>query len=107
MSSWENNDIIYLVSGENFCFIELIFGKLYIVSKLVNEDRLKMIDVKKYRVRLITDKKGKKTKVILKEKDFEKLIENLSDMAIIAERRDEEKITHEDLVKELKRDGIL
>ena len=66
-----------------------------------------MIDVKKYRVRYITDKKGKKTEVILKVKDFEELIEDLSDMAIIAERRDEETITHEDLIKELKRDGIL
>ena len=66
-----------------------------------------MIDVKKYRVRYITDKKGKKTEVILKVKDFEELIEDLSDMAIIAERRDEETVTHEDLIKELKRDGIL
>ena len=66
-----------------------------------------MIDVKKYRVRYITDKKGKKTEVILKVKDFEELIEDLNDMAIIAERRDEETITHEDLIKELKRDGIL
>ena len=66
-----------------------------------------MINVKKYRVKYITDKKGKETEVIMKVKDFEELIEDLNDTAIIAERRDEETMTHEDLVKELKRDGIL
>ncbi|MCL5031564.1 MAG: hypothetical protein M1480_21375 [Bacteroidetes bacterium] len=66
-----------------------------------------MINIKKYRVKYITDKKGKKTEVIMKVKDFEELIEDLNDMAIIAERRDEETITHKDLIKELKRDGIL
>lgn len=80
-----------------------------IIWKCVNKKGTvtKMINIKKYRVKYITDKKGKKTEVIMKVKDFEELIEDLNDMAIIAERRDEETITHKDLIKELKRDGIL
>jgi len=66
-----------------------------------------MVDVKKYKLKYITDKRGNKTEVIMKVKDFEELIEDLNDMAIVAERRDEETIKHEDLIKELKRDGLL
>ena len=45
--------------------------------------------------------------VILSIKDFENLLEDLKDLAITAERRDEETINHDDVLKELKRDGIL
>ena len=61
-----------------------------------------MIDIKRFRLRFVTDRKGKKTEVIMKVKDFEELLEDLNDMVIVAERRDEETIPHKDLVKELK-----
>ena len=38
---------------------------------------------------------------------YEKLIEDLEDLAVVAERRDEPTIPHEQFVAELKRDGIL
>ncbi len=66
-----------------------------------------MVDVKKYKIRYVTDKKGNRTEVILKMKDFEELIEDLNDLAIVAERRNEETISHEKLKKDLKADGLL
>ncbi len=66
-----------------------------------------MFELKKYKLKFITDKDGNKTEVIMKVKDFEELIEDLNDMAVAAERRDERTITHEELKKELKKDGLL
>ena len=55
----------------------------------------------------ITDQDGKKTAVILPREEFEELLEDLQDLAILAERRDEPTIPHEELVARLKRDGYL
>jgi hypothetical protein len=55
----------------------------------------------------ITDEKGKKTAVILPIKEFEELLEDLQDLAVLAERRDEPTIPHEEIVARLKRDGYL
>jgi len=66
-----------------------------------------MIDVKDINLRYITDKKGIKKEVILSIKDFENLLEDLHDLAVIAERRDEQTINHKDVIKKLKQDGII
>jgi len=55
----------------------------------------------------ITDEKGKKTAVILPIEEFEELLEDLQDLAVLAERRDEPTIPHEEIVAKLKRDGYL
>jgi len=55
----------------------------------------------------ITDEKGKKTAVILPIEEFEELLEDLQDLAVLAERRDEPTIPHEEIVARLKRDGYL
>jgi hypothetical protein len=55
----------------------------------------------------ITDKAGKKTAVILTMSEFDELIEDLTDLAAIAERREEPSIPHDQVVAELKRDGYL
>ena len=39
--------------------------------------------------------------------DYERLLEDLEDLAAIAERRDEPSVSHENLIAELKRDGLL
>ena len=52
----------------------------------------------------ITDEKGKKTAVIL---PIEELLEDLQDLAVLAERRDESTIPHEKVIAKLKRDGYL
>ena len=66
-----------------------------------------MVDIKRFRLRFVTNRKGKKTEVIMKVKDFEELLEDFNDMSIVAERRDEETISHKDLVKDLKRNDII
>jgi len=55
----------------------------------------------------LTDEAGKKTAVVLPITDYEKLLEDLDDLAVIAERREEPTILHEQFKAELKRDGIL
>lgn len=55
----------------------------------------------------ITDEKGKKTAVILPIEEFEELLEDLQDLAVLAERREEPTIPHEEVIARLKRDGYL
>ena len=54
----------------------------------------------------LMDEKGKKTAVVLPIEDYEKLMEDLDDLAVIAERRDEPTIPHQEFKRSLKRDGI-
>ncbi len=58
-------------------------------------------------VKYITDDHGERTAVVLPISDYEKLLEDLDDLAVVAERRDEATIPHEQFVAELKRDGVL
>jgi hypothetical protein len=54
----------------------------------------------------LTNGKGKKTAVVLPIGDYEKLLEDLDDLAVVAERRDEAAIPHEEFKRSLKRDGL-
>ncbi len=55
----------------------------------------------------VTDAKGKKTGVILSLKKYQQLLEDLHDLAVVAERRDEEPISLEEMKRRLKKDGLL
>lgn len=55
----------------------------------------------------IIDKKGKKTAAILPIEKYEELIEDLYDLSVIAERRDEPTITFDKLKEKLRKNGIL
>ncbi len=66
-----------------------------------------MIDIKELNPEFITDKEGNKKAVVLSISDFLELMEDLEDLAVIAERKNEPTISHEDLLAELKNDGIL
>jgi hypothetical protein len=44
---------------------------------------------------------------ILPIAQFEELLEDIEDLAIVAERRDEPTTSHTDLIAELKQDGII
>jgi PHD/YefM family antitoxin component YafN of YafNO toxin-antitoxin module len=63
--------------------------------------------IRDLRAQYITDETGKKTAVILPIEEFEELLEDLQDLAVLAERRDEPTISHEEVVARLKRDGYL
>ena len=55
----------------------------------------------------VVDTRGKKLRVILPIKRYEQLIEDLHDLAIIAERRDETPINLKEMKLRLKEDGRL
>jgi len=55
----------------------------------------------------IVDTTGLKTAVILPLRQYEQLMEDLHDLAIVAERREEEPISLEEMKRRLKEDGLL
>ncbi len=57
--------------------------------------------------RFIVDESGNKISVILPLEDYEELLEDIHDLTIIAERKDEPSISLEELKKRLKADGLL
>jgi PHD/YefM family antitoxin component YafN of YafNO toxin-antitoxin module len=59
------------------------------------------------RPKFIVDAKGRKKAVVIPFDAYEKLMEDLADLAAAAERREEKTLSHEQLLKELKDDGLL
>jgi len=53
----------------------------------------------------LKDESGKKTFVVLSVKEYEALLEDLHDLAVIAERRDEPTMSLEQFERELETDG--
>jgi hypothetical protein len=66
-----------------------------------------MLDVKQLELQYVTNDAGEKTAVILPIDQFQELIDDIEDLATVAERRDELTLPHKQLVAELKRDGII
>jgi hypothetical protein len=66
-----------------------------------------MLKLKELRVQYITDDAGVKSAVILPIEQFQELLEDLEDLAVVAERREEPTISHEELLARLKQDGLL
>ena len=54
----------------------------------------------------VVDSKGKKTAVVLSLKRYEQLLEDLHDLAAVAERRDEKAVSMTEMVRRLKRVGL-
>jgi len=57
--------------------------------------------------RYLVDATGKKTGVILSLKHYERLLEDLHDLAVVAERRDEDTVSLQELRQRLEEDGLL
>ena len=53
----------------------------------------------------VIDAKGRKTGVILSLRRYQKLMEDLHDLAIVAERRSEEPIPLQEMKRRLRQDG--
>jgi hypothetical protein len=66
-----------------------------------------MINTKDLALNYITNEAGEKTAVILPIEQFELLLEDLEDLAIVAERKDEPTVSHIDLLAELKQDELI
>lgn len=57
--------------------------------------------------RYIIDENGQKTAVVLPIEEYEELLQDLYDLAIIAERRDEDELSFEEIKERLKKNGLL
>ena len=66
-----------------------------------------MLALHELELQYITDETGEKTAVILSIEQFQQLLEDIEDLAAVAERREERSISQEDLVAGLKQDGLL
>ncbi len=55
----------------------------------------------------LVDGHGKRTGVILSDQQYRRIIEDLHDLAVVAERRDEKPISLEALKRRLHKDGLL
>ena len=66
-----------------------------------------MAKIKEPKVRYVIDNKGIKKEVIISIKDYKGLIEDLNDLAIVAERKDEETVSHKTVLRDLKRNDLL
>jgi len=53
----------------------------------------------------VVSAQGKKTSVLLSLKQYQKLLEDLHDLAVIVERHKEESISLEEMQRQLQRDG--
>jgi len=59
------------------------------------------------RGRYVMDRTGKRTGVVLSLKRYSRLLEDLYDLAVVAERRDEKPMTADDMKKRLHKRGLL
>ena len=66
-----------------------------------------MLDVKHLEVQYVTNEAGEKTAVLVPIDEFEELLEDIEDLAAVAERREEPTISHQQLLAELKQDGLI
>ncbi len=66
-----------------------------------------MADLQQLDVQYITNQAGEKTAVILAWQKFQTLLEDLEDLAAVAERRAEPTVSHQELLAELRQDGLL
>jgi len=70
----------------------------------IGDKKMKLKDINP---QYITNDSGEKISVILPISEFQDLLEDIEDLATVAERRDEPTISHEQLITELKRDGLI
>ena len=66
-----------------------------------------MFFIRELQAQYVTNETGKKVAVLLPVGEFEELLEDIEDLAVLAERRNEPAIPHEEVMTKLKRDGRL
>ncbi|CAN5580240.1 hypothetical protein BH20ACI3_BH20ACI3_42620 [soil metagenome] len=68
---------------------------------------MRMTDIKENNLQYVTNQAGEKTAVILPISEFEELLEDLQDLAAVAERRTEPTVSHDEVLAELSRDDAI
>ena len=66
-----------------------------------------MINIADLHPQFITDENGTKQSVILPISTFQSLLEDLEDLALVAERKGEATTSHDDFLQELKNNGLI
>jgi hypothetical protein len=59
------------------------------------------------KIKYLTDEDGNRHSVVIPFDEYEEMLEDIQDLVTIAERKNEESISIEDLKKSLKSDGLL
>jgi len=55
----------------------------------------------------VIDEDGKKISIVLSIDEYDKMIEDIHDLAVVSERRDEEEIEHKSVISKLKKEGLI
>jgi len=55
----------------------------------------------------LTDESGAKVAVVIPIADYDSLMEDVADLACVAERRDDQRVSWEDVKKQLIADGLI
>ena len=58
-------------------------------------------------VQYLTNEAGEKTGVLLSIADYQRIMEDMEDLADIVDRRDEPTIQHDEFLAQLKKDGLI
>ncbi len=69
-----------------------------------------MLNLEHFHPQYLRDRTGKNISVMLpvqEREELEELLEDVHDSVILAQRQDEETISHQDLILELKQDGLI
>ena len=61
------------------------------------------MNLKELKVQYISDESGERTGVVLPIQEFQELLEDIEDLAILAERREEPTVSHKALLAEFHR----
>jgi PHD/YefM family antitoxin component YafN of YafNO toxin-antitoxin module len=64
-------------------------------------------DMGKTRGQYIVDENGKKTAVVIPMEEYRRLLEDLHDLTVVAERRHEPTISLDELKRRLQADGLI
>ncbi len=62
---------------------------------------------KKSEIEYITDKKGKKSKVVLPLKTYEAMLEDLHDLKVVSNRKYDKTVSYENVLMNLKKGGLI
>ena len=63
--------------------------------------------IREMQLKYVTNETGENTDVILPIEEFEELLEDLEDLAVIIEKRDEPTLPHKEVIAKLKQNGLL
>lgn len=80
-------------------FFHAMFKSLF---KRTNIGKLEVVNEQ-----YIIDEKGRKVAVVVPLREYEELLEDLHDLAVIAERRDEPTSSFEEIKQRLRKNGLL